>query len=68
MPDGIDDPRRVRLKLEGCSASSGGKDETSMLSSAERPAVVIESAVEAIEVIVVVDVGVFERMELIISD
>ena len=68
MPDGIDDSRRVRLKLEGCSASSGGKDETSRLSSAERPAVVMESAVEAIEVIVVVDVGVFERMELIISD
>jgi hypothetical protein len=39
-----------------------------MLSSADRPAVVVESAVEAIEVIVVVDVGVFERMELIISD
>ena len=68
MPDGIDDPRRLRLKLEGCSGSNGGKDETSMLSSVDRPAVVMESAVEAVDVIVVVDVGVFERMELMISD
>jgi len=68
MPDGIDDPRRLRLKLEGCSKSSGRKGETSMLSSVDRPAVVMESAVEAVDVIVVMDVGVFERMELMISD
>ena len=68
MPGGIDDPRRLRLKLEGCSESSGRKGETSMLSSVDRPAVVMESAVEAVDVIVVMDVGVFERMELMISD
>ena len=68
MPDGIDVPRRLRLKLEGCSGSSGRKGETSMLSSVDRPAVVMESAVEAVDVIVVMDVGVFERMELMISD
>ena len=35
MPDGIDVARRLRLKLEGCSKSSGRKGETSMLSSGD---------------------------------
>ena len=48
--------------------SSGGKVETSMLSSADRFAVVMECEVDAADVSVVVDVGVVERMELMISD
>ena len=68
MPGGSDDPRRLRLRAEGCSVSSGGKGETSMLLSTETPADIVDSAVDAADVSVVEDVGVTERIELMISD
>ena len=68
MPGGSDDPRRLRLRAEGCSVSSRGKGETSMLLSTETPADIVDSTVDVADVSVVEDVGVTERIELMISD
>ena len=68
MPGGRDDPRRLRLRAEGCSVSGGEKRETSMLLSTEAPADVVDSSVDAMDVSVVEEVGVTERIEFMISD
>jgi hypothetical protein len=67
MPGGSDDPRRLRLRAEGCCISSGEKGGASMLLSTETSDLV-DSTVDAEDVSVVKDVGVVERMELMISD
>ena len=64
MPGGSDDPRRLRLRAEGCSVSRGGKGGISMLLSVEAPA----DTVDATDVSVAEDVGVTDRIELMISD
>ena len=68
MPGGSDDPRRLRLRAEGCCVSSGEKGGASMLLSTEASADLVDITVDAEDVSVVKDVGVVERMELIISD